>query len=69
MKIRFIKKINTAKLTFAITSTINRYCYYNVSISNTSLFSCPDFKNNEARVNCKHILFVILFPFHVEEKK
>ena len=69
MKIRFVKKINIAKLTFAITSTINRHCSYNVSISNTLSCSCPEFKNNEAGVKCKHILFVILFPFHVEEKK
>ena len=68
MKIRFFKKISTANHTFAITSTINGSCSYSVSISNTPSCSCPYFKNNGARVNCKHIFFVMLFPLHVEEK-
>ena len=69
MKIATIKNINPEHRLFEVASKISARSYYQVRIGTQPSCSCPDFNKFGSKVNCKHILFVLVFGLDVTDVK
>ena len=67
IKVTNTKTINSSKREYSITSSTSGRTRYVVEICWTPSCSCPDFRKNDKKVLCKHILFILMYILGLAE--